>query len=551
MARSFTQRFPRLSKLIARYPQSAFVRPQIFATLPDREPARRAPQSGALAIESVTERFYFLLFGAIRAAWSAHVDGPAWLVSVRATGGAVGTGRLTWLKRSALVNWLWNGPWERAYGRLIDGVAYRSATLAHPLADLRDWLRAGALWRAMRSTRRCDLTVDGIALGDLIIDTYLRFKPAPAFDIDDRFVRQLIWQALRDVRQASAWFATHRPRAYLTSYTTYVEHGVAARVALREGIPVWTFGSLSRVYQRISLDHHFHTPDASAYRRIFESLDDRAGRLAQAEAQLGTRLSGGVDVATSYMRQSSYGDSAKPLPADLAGAVVIFLHDFYDSPHIYADLVFDDFMQWVRTSIETLHAAGTTVYIKPHPNQISLSAGVLDTLRADYPDAKWLGTDANNVRLAQAGIACGLTVYGTVAHELAYLGVPVITCARHPHHTFDFCRNAGSREQYVQMLQTPAQLPISREAMREQALAFYYMHNLYGDPEERELHRRYVAFWRACHIGDAEDSEILATWKAFVTASGFDRMIARIAGEPESDSADAVTRTASLEAALQ
>ena len=38
------------------------------------------------------------------------------------------------------------------------------------------------------------------------LDSYLRFRPAPRFDLQDPFVRRLVWQALRDVRPMPAAF---------------------------------------------------------------------------------------------------------------------------------------------------------------------------------------------------------------------------------------------------------------------------------------------------------------------------------------------------------
>ncbi|MFJ2995294.1 hypothetical protein [Pandoraea sp. NPDC087047] len=515
---------------MTRYPLETVVRPEVLERLAHPASAGDRKASGTLAIESVTTPFYFLLFGAIRRAWADHVAGPALLLSVRSSNGAVGTGLAAAVKRSAPIAWLWDRPWERAYGEGVDGVAYRAATWAHPWIALRNGFRARRIWRDMRASGRCETSFEGVALGDLIIDSYLRFKPAPKFDIDDPFVCELIWRALCHVEFAGAWFAKTKPRAYLTSYTTYLEHGVPVRVALREGVPVWSFGSLNRTFQRLTAEHWFHPPDTSAYRRLFDALDHRAERLAQAEAKLQSRFAGVIDGATSYMRQTSYGHTSEPLPETLRGAAVIFLHDFYDSPHVYADLVFDDFMQWVCTTIDTLRANGVTVFVKPHPNQIAMSAAVLDDLKRAYPDLNWLSPSANTVRLAQAGIACGLTVYGTVAHELAYFGIASITCARHPHHSFDFCRNARTRDEYIAMLREPGKPPLTREEMREQALAFFYMHNLYGTPEEIELRDRYTAFWRACHIGEADDATILATLDAFVSSPGFAHMVGEIAG---------------------
>lgn len=527
----------KIGSLFSSYPKEPGVHPAAFAGMAPEPLGQRAEAGpGTLAFQSVPDKFYFLLFGAIRAHLKAGLRGRAELVVVRAVSGAVGTGWLAELKRAAPVTWLWSGPWVRAYGALIDGVAYRCATWTHPFSDLADWIRSRRLWRQLQQQGEDpSLLIDGIEVADLIIDSYLRFKPSPEFDVSDPFVRRLVWQALRDVRQAQAYFGRVRPRLYLTSYTTYLEHGIPVRAALLHGVDVWAFGNLNRFGKQLTLRDSYHTQDFSGYRSGFEALDRQAERLQQARELLENRLSGCIDAATSYMRQSAYAQSAVELPAGLDGAVVVFLHDFYDSPHIYPELVFHDFWRWICLTVEVLQQLGATFFLKPHPNQIALSDQALGRLREKYPNLKWLPAGASNVQLARAGIACGVTVYGTVAHELAYLGVPSIGCARHPHYTFDFCRTARTRHEYEDLLKTYWENPLPKEEMQRQALAFYYMHNLYGAGDERELQQVFVAFWRACNVGEATEDGVMRAFQTLVNLPAFGRFVMAIAGIQEEE----------------
>jgi hypothetical protein len=494
---------------------------------------RRTTQAVAvLAFQSVCDRFYFLLFGAIRASLGEKVPIRADLLMTQSVNGAIGTGLLAEIKRSAPAAWLRNSPWTRAYGSWIDRIAYRCASWAHPVVDAQDWVRSKQLWLMLRAqTGEFSLKINGIEIADLLIDSYLRFKPAPVFDVDDPFVRRLVWQALRDERRARLYFERVRPTWYLSSHSTYLEHGIPVRVALTQGVSVWSFGNLNGLGKQLSLADSFHTPNFSLYRKGFDALHRQDERLAQAKMQLERRLSGGIDSATSYMRQSAYAKAEGSLPPNLKGAVVVFLHDFYDSPHVYPDLVFNDFWEWVCLTIDTVQKTGRTLFLKPHPNQIALSDEALSTLRAKYPELNWLSTSVSNVQLAKAGIACGVTVYGTVAHELAYLGIPTIGCARHPHHSFDFCRTAKTRAEYVAMLCNPDVMPMPAEEMQKQSLMFYYMHNLHGTDAERALAASFIDLWRRCNFGDDSQDVIIERLKGFISLPGFDQFIARLSSE--------------------
>jgi len=312
---------------------------------------------------------------------------------------------------------------------------------------------------------------------------------------------------------------------YLTSYSTYLEHGIPVRVALQEGIRVLSFGSLTRFHKELTLQDWYHTANCDQYRSTFDALANKDERLAEAEQQLRTRMSGGIDAATSYMKVSAYTSSGNAVPADVGGAVIVFLHDFYDSPHIYPDIVFGDFWNWACFTIDSLSSAGIPFYLKPHPNQVELSSNVLEQLRARYPTARFLPQGVTNTQLADAGMACGVTVYGTIAHELAYLGVPTVACARHPHIAFEFCRTARSKDEYEALLRSATELPVDAKLMRREALAFYYMHNLHGEAEDLELRARFIALWKLCQSASSPADALLEALSRLRQSPRFGRSV--------------------------
>jgi hypothetical protein len=461
-----------------------------------------------LAVQGVEDPIFFGLLACLAQDLRAAAGVQPWLLQVRSINGAIGTGVVAQLARSWPVAALFNGQWRRANADVIAGVAYRSGGWQTPLARLRG-VRAGRALqqRLQQQGGLADLRIDGILVGDLVIDSYLRFRPAATVVMNDPFLALLLTQMLRDVALAQAWFARVRPALYISSYSTYIEHGVAVRVALARGVPVRVFGNLVTFGKRLRVDDPFHATNGGAYRAIAESLAEPDLALARANELLVGRLGGKIDQATSYMRQSAYALSDEPVP-DVRGAVVVFLHDFFDSPHIYADLIFDDFWQWICCTVHTLTEAGIPFFLKPHPNQIAASVIVLDQLRAKFPALRLLSTRITNQQLVDAGMAAGVTVYGTVGHELAYLGVPVICCALHPHHAFDFCRTARSVPEYVSMLRQPFNLSLSREEMRIQALQFYYAHNLHGDAGALALRERFSTFFKTGVAADEAPSAL-------------------------------------------
>lgn len=509
----------KLKKVFSKYPENK-INPALFKSDGLKTSEVRGDKA-VLAVQLLTDKFFYLLFGLIakkiKEVNSIRVEGLV-VGSVNAT---IGVGLKAELLRLPWLTHLRTAPWIRAYGDLLDGVAYRCATWDAPWQMWKDWRRATKLQAALAEQpipRK--FKIDGVEVADLIIDSYLRFKPSPEFEVNDKFVRRLIWQAIQDIRKAKKYFEKNKPKWYLTSYTTYLEHGIPARVAMQTGVQVISFGNLAQFYKRHDGQDWFHTPDFSKYRDNFEQLPNPDGVIDEARKLLQFRLSGGVDQVTSYMKESAYkNESNEALPADLKGAVVIFLHDFYDSPHVYSNLIFDDFWSWINATIEVLGNSNIKFYLKPHPNQVSLSDAAIQRLKKERPNLRWLKTSVNNVQLAQAGIAGGVTAYGTVAHELAYLGVPSVSCALHPHHAFNFSKTANTVAQYEEYLKELPHQMCNKETMSKEALMFFWAHNLNKSHSERVALSLKIKLWKESQLLNSDCSELLSELSSILNTS--------------------------------
>ncbi len=483
------------------------------------------PTIAVVVVQCVEDPFYFGLFGQIvssmRERQSVRVDQFV-LRSLN-----VGEFDSVWkfTKLRLISNRLLNRKWIGLYKSFCNRVAYRNSSM-HVFADLIDLYHAWNFWRRLNTKEDLiNLVVKGVPVGDLVNDSFLRFKPAPTVDLKDAYLLIMIWQALCDVRRANWYFGRVKPSLYLTSYSTYTQHGVPVRVALQYGIKVFSFGSYQEFTKELSLTDWLHSKKVDKYAHDFFKFDKQKENLALADAALSSRINGFVDSATLYMKKSAYTISEHAVP-DLEGSVVIFLHDFYDSPNVYYDMVFPDFWEWLCFTIETLTSANVRFFIKPHPNQISLNESVLNKVTRLYPGVSFISSGITNKQLAEAGMACGITVYGTVAHEMAYLGIPTIGCARHPHISFEFCKTAKSKSEYAEMLRHYWDHRIDISEMRQQSLIFYYMHNLNFNEDEKLLVNSCVNFRRYCAEPDSNSQDLVARLKKIALLPAYEQHIA-------------------------
>lgn len=490
------------------------------------------PTSGAgdvVLVQCVEDIYNFSLFGRVITSLREHcpIRAEQFVLNSLRSGES---GSLKEFLRARFINGLVGKKWVGLYKSFCNRVGYRSTGLRFPFGDAIDAYRAVQCWRGLGSKDALNsLAVDGVLVGDLINDSYLRFRPAATVDLEDTYLWLIIWQAYRDIRRAKHYFSRIRPKLFLTSYSSYIQHGIAVRVALQQGVRVFSFGNYQELAKELTLTDWTHTKNTDDYADRFSMLENQDQKLAQADAALAARMSGTIDSATAYMKKSAYAETEEPVP-DVRGAVVIFLHDFFDSPHVYRDMVFPDFWEWACFTIETLERSNTRFFIKPHPNQIDLSSGVLKDLIHRYPAIQMISPNITNKQLAQAGMACAVTVYGTVAHEMAYLGVPTIGCGDNPHISFDFCKLAKNKTEYAELLNESCQLNFDKPAMKRQSLIFYYMHNLNSGAEEKSLLDAVAKLRNDCGSPALNNQQLHILLENISVLPGFNAFISGLAG---------------------
>lgn len=499
-------------------------------------PRSRADSAPIVVVQCVEDYFYFSLFSKVvaglRKCGPLRVDQYS-LRSLR-QGSSLSPRRLFWnsIGQNALSDW----KWRRLYRAFADRTAYSATGWVAPWTALGLWAEAFRLWRSLRDVDELSqMTLHGIWVGDLIIDSWIRFKPAAALDLTDIYLLVVIRQALKDLKKAFQYFGTRKPALLLTSYTTYIQHGIPARVAAHMGVRVQSFSNLQEWTTEITEASPWQTRSGASYKQDFSALPEQASKIAQAEQQLEGRLRGEIDKATSYMKATAYGRKSD-VEADVKGMPVIFLHDFTDSIHIYRWILFHDFWNWVCFTIDTLRACAIPFAIKAHPNQMSDVTGALGLLRAKYPDLYFLPTSISNKQLVEGGMTSAITVYGTVASEMAFMGVPTIASGANPHISFDFCGTAKTQSEYVSALKNHGIVKHTPEHMRRESCIFYYMHNLHLDPDQHSLRDEMMDLRRKLFFISTPPSlsEILYAIRQFGSTPAFEMFCANIYREIES-----------------
>lgn len=349
--------------------------------------------------------------------------------------------------------------------------------------------------RAKGKQEVLDYRCRGVEIGIAIYDSFLRETMLPTIQLDSPRFREIAFEAFLILRAVERYFHNNNVKVVVLGHCVYNNWKIVSDCALLRDIQVFvTYNSRTVPLHDVNASRGLQTSNHSKYKADYLALDleaREAGRKAGRELLM-RRVSGELDSGLAYMSKSAYAGGENGVSVQIAPGkrvIVLMLHSFFDSPHIYKGMIFPDFLDWVN---QTLSICGGSemrehydVLVKPHPNRFPQEDDVIASILCAHPHAKLLPPDTSNSAVSALRPACILTVYGTVAAEFSFLGIPVITCGDNPTSSFGFCFEAETLDDYVQLLQKAEELVLT-EAKREEVAEFMFMHNLHGQMQLAE-----------------------------------------------------------------
>lgn len=318
--------------------------------------------------------------------------------------------------------------------------------------------RTNEIYESLNSTSDIlNIKIDEILIGDLIYDSYLRYYHQPTIIKINTDVKYLIRITLDIYFSFKDFINTNKVNALVQAYTTYITHGITARLCLNSGIKVYCIASDSYILQEITKDFPYHginhTNFTSHSHFKKEDLDNSKNLLE-------FRFSGGVDSATSYMKNSSYFASNNYERLNILFQkkernIIIYTHDFFDSPHINRMLQFDDLYKFLDDTLIYLNnISNTNVFIKIHPNGIHGADEIAKNLVLKFNNSNFyiLDKDVSNLDIVRLKPDLIGTARGTIGIEMAYFSIPVVALYDNIYINYDFVHSCRSKEEYFKIL---------------------------------------------------------------------------------------------------
>lgn len=382
----------------------------------------------------------------------------------------------------------------------------QGVTLDTPLAPLDDDEQES--W-ASSPEEAVAVRIEGMPVGDLLYNTYIRNRAAATMENGEWLMRQVTQTARAIHAGCKHYFAERKPSLVVTFDSQYIESGILARYAVAQGVPAFRFyhNFLITPFDPTCDDNGFplFAKDYPFYRlkERFERLEsgEREQGRAAAEAALAKKLGGQPDASIFFSENCYRTPGAERITnATDKKKIVVFLHDFTDAVYPYRWKLFPDHWLWACHVLERAKDTPYEWYVKAHggfPKRAAINDGVVKKLMKLYPHALPVDQKASHYQLIEEGISSVFTSHGSVAHEFPYLGVPVVNAGDNMHIAYDFCEHPRTIEELDELIARAGELSVP-DGARQEILEYYYMSYvgrlggavaLQGIPEIAEAHR--------------------------------------------------------------
>jgi hypothetical protein len=332
-----------------------------------------------------------------------------------------------------------------------------------------------------------NLKIKNIYIGDLIYDTYLRFRVMPTIFVKDYFFSKIYNKIPILIDRLESLHKKYNFKYFFSSYSSYIHNGLPVRFFIKKNVETYTGKNNSQYNKKINIKDLSHVENYKKFKIIFSRIKNKSNPISLAKKSLGNRFSGKSNITkvSTYLqidpfkiKKNNYTEIRKI--KNIKG--VLFLSDFYDSPHEWGNFIFKDFYLFTIFSLNLIRKYQLPVAIKPHPNSFknSLEAvNLYNRLKKKYKDLVWLKEDLSN-KLIFKKIDYGISASGSVLFELAYNNIKAISCGDYPGKNFNFSINAKNIKDYKNILLNIDKIrkPLFK---RNDLFIFYYMYYLHNN----------------------------------------------------------------------
>ncbi len=301
-----------------------------------------------------------------------------------------------------------------------------------------------------------DLKINKIYVGDLIYDSYLKFYKTPTIDIKEKKIQRFLLESIKSFIFWDEYLKTHKVKGIVFTHAVYSG-------AMLTRIAAYKYPKIKLISGNSNSVYNFNKNNFNPW-LDFKNLKKNFTKLTHIEKIKGLKLSKKKIYQRINGIDNSEINSAKSSPYDLKFRkniikkssrikVLVATHCFLDSPHIFGNFFFPDFMQWLLFLNKISKKTNYDWYIKSHPNFNPITHKLLKDFVKKNKNFTLLPINYGHKQILSEKINFALTVYGTIGWEYAYMGIPVINASKNnPHYNYKFNINPNSLREYENIL---------------------------------------------------------------------------------------------------
>ena len=280
--------------------------------------------------------------------------------------------------------------------------------------------------------------INKILLGDLIYDTYLKNNNVYTVDLADKKFWIFFHDCIKLYFFWSEYFNNNSIKSLIFVHPTYL-YGMPMRVAISKKIPVYraTYNQISF----ISKNNYHMGKDFNNLPKIFNSFEEQKKKkyLNLAKEKLENIL--------------NYRKIIKSKKKSHKISIMIAMHNFYDSPHVFGNMLFPDFFEWLSYLVKLSIKTDYVWFFKPHPDNNQEDIKIVSKILNFNENIKILSVKDDHATVLKKGIDFVLTCYGSVGYEYSYLGCTVINaCKNNPHSAYQINLHPKSINEYKKII---------------------------------------------------------------------------------------------------
>ena len=267
------------------------------------------------------------------------------------------------------------------------------------------------------------IKIKNIYIGDLVYDTYIRYRGVPTVDKDDFFLKYILFKSFILIYNLNDFLKKNKINIYYTSYSSYINHGVIVRYFIKNKIKVVTLpNNYGNNYSNLlTTKHPYARKNYQILLYKFEKLKNKKTKLFFSKQQFLNRFQGKPELLTKYLKfKPNYKIDLNEKP-NFNYEGVVYLHDFYDAPHEGGMKLFADYFEWFDFLTFVIKKHNLNFAFKFHPNTKPESKKFNKFLINNYKSNQFLEENiSNNMLLRSQNLKVGISAHGSVLQELLY-----------------------------------------------------------------------------------------------------------------------------------